>query len=139
LNGSATASASRGRRLDLRAVASELVTARRFADAAAERFGLDEQERYSFTFAVNEAVSNAIEHGRSSPEGTIRVNVAEEAEALVFCVEDYGSFAPKAPGVETLPERGRGLAFMAAFVDEVDVTRGAHGTLVRLCKRRSPS
>jgi anti-sigma regulatory factor (Ser/Thr protein kinase) len=137
LNGSATASASLGRRMDLRAVPSELVTARQFADAAAERFGLDEQERYAFTFAVNEAVSNAIEHGCSSPDGTIRMNVAEEADALVFCVEDFGTFAPKAPGVETLPERGRGLAFMAAFVDEVDVTRGAHGTLVRLCKRRA--
>ena len=135
MNGSATASASIG--LDLRAVPSELITARQFADAAAERFGLDEQERYAFTFAVNEAVSNAIEHGRSSPHGTIRMNVAEEADALVFCVEDYGTFAPKAPAVEALPERGRGLAFMAAFVDEVDVTRGAHGTLVRLCKRRA--
>jgi anti-sigma regulatory factor (Ser/Thr protein kinase) len=137
LNGSATASASLGRRIDLRAVPSELVTARRFATAAAERFGLDEQERYAFTFAVNEAVSNAIEHGRPARDGTIRMSVGEEADALVFCIEDYGTFAPKAPGVEALPERGRGLAFMAAFVDEVDVTRGAHGTLVRLCKRRA--
>jgi serine/threonine-protein kinase RsbW len=137
LNGSATASASLGRRIDLRAVPSELVTARRLAADAAQRFGLDEEERYAFTFAVNEAVSNAIEHGRPSPEGTIRMNVAEDADALIFCVEDYGTFAPKAPGIEALPERGRGLAFMAAFVDEVDVTRGAHGTLVRLCKRRA--
>ncbi|MGH2804352.1 MAG: ATP-binding protein, partial [Thermoleophilaceae bacterium] len=96
---------------------------------------LDERERYEFTFAVNEAVSNAIEHGRPSPHGTIRLQSAEEDGALVLYVEDHGTFAPKAAGLEALPERGRGLAFMAAVVDEVDVCRGAGGTLVRLCKR----
>jgi serine/threonine-protein kinase RsbW len=124
-------------RLRLRAVASELKTARRFADDAAARFGLREQERYDFTFAVNEAVSNAIEHGLPSPAGTIDMQVVEEDGALVFEVEDHGSFAPKAPPVDPLPERGRGLAFMAAVVDEVDVRRGTRGTVVRLCKRRA--
>jgi anti-sigma regulatory factor (Ser/Thr protein kinase) len=139
LNVAATTARSIERELDLRAEPTELGTARRFADVAAARFGMDEDERYAFTFAVNEAVSNAIEHGRSSREGTIRMQVAVEEGALVFSVEDYGTFAPKAPTVDTLPERGRGLAFMAAFVDEVDVRRGDHGTLVRLCKRRSSS
>jgi anti-sigma regulatory factor (Ser/Thr protein kinase) len=138
LNASASATASIARALDLRAEPTELGTARRLAYSAAERFGLDDEERYTFTFAVNEAVSNAIEHGRSSPEGTIRMQIAVEDGALVFRVEDYGTFAPKAPTVDTIPERGRGLAFMAAFVDEVDVRRGEHGTLVRLAKRRSP-
>jgi anti-sigma regulatory factor (Ser/Thr protein kinase) len=133
----AAAPVSIERELDLRADPSELRTARRFAEVAAASFGLEDQERFDFTFAVNEAVSNAIEHGRCSPEGTIRMRVAEEAETLVFCVEDYGTFAPKATAVDTFPERGRGLAFMAAVVDEVDVRRGATGTLVRLCKRRS--
>jgi anti-sigma regulatory factor (Ser/Thr protein kinase) len=133
----ATAPASIGRSLDLRADPSELVTARRFADVAAARFGLAEQERFDFTFAVNEAVSNAIEHGRSSPDGTIRMDVATEGDALVLSVEDYGTFVPKAPAVDAFAERGRGLAFMAAVVDEVDVKRGETGTVVRLCKRRS--
>jgi anti-sigma regulatory factor (Ser/Thr protein kinase) len=136
---SAPASATIDRELDLRADPSELQTARRFADAAGTCFGLDEQDRFDFTFAVNEAVTNAIEHGRSSPEGTIRMHVAEEADALVFCVEDYGTFAPKAPALDVFPERGRGLAFMAAVVDEMDIRRGDNGTLVRLCKRRRSS
>jgi anti-sigma regulatory factor (Ser/Thr protein kinase) len=133
----ATAPASIGRTLDLRAHPSELIAVRRFADTAAVRFGLGERERFDFTFAVNEAVSNAIEHGRSSPDGTIRLNVAAEGDTLVFCVEDYGTFVPKAPAVDVFAERGRGLAFMAAVVDEVDVRRGETGTVVRLCKRRS--
>jgi serine/threonine-protein kinase RsbW len=123
--------------IDLRADPSELVTARRFAEGAAARFGLEEPERYQFTFAANEAVSNAIEHGRPSPDGTIRIHVAEEDGALVFEVEDHGTFVPSTATVDPLPERGRGLAFMAATVDEVDVRRGTTGTLVRLCKRRA--
>jgi anti-sigma regulatory factor (Ser/Thr protein kinase) len=139
VHASATASASIERQLDLRADPSELSTARRFADAAAAGFGLADQDRFDFTFAVNEAVSNAIEHGRGSPEGTIRIHVAGAADVLVFRVEDYGTFAPKPPAVDAFPERGRGLAFMAAVVDEVDVRRGDGGTVVRLCKRRRSS
>jgi anti-sigma regulatory factor (Ser/Thr protein kinase) len=124
-------------RLELVADPSQLATARRFAEGAATRFGLQERERYEFTFAVNEAVSNAIEHGHPSPEGTIRMAVAEEDGALVFEVEDHGTFTPKAPAIDHFPERGRGLAFMAAVVDEVDVRHGSSGTVVRLCKRRA--
>lgn len=123
--------------LELKPDPRQLATARRFVDAAAARFGLHDQERYEFTFAVNEAVSNAIEHGRPSPDGKVRLHVAEEDGALVFEVEDHGTFAPGAPSVDRFPERGRGLAFMAAMMDEVDVRRGSNGTVVRLCKRRA--
>jgi serine/threonine-protein kinase RsbW len=123
--------------LELKADPGELATARRFVDAAAARFGLVDQDRYEFTFAVNEAVSNAIEHGRPSPDGTIRLNVAEEDGSLVFEVEDHGTFAPGPPTVDPLHHRGRGLAFMAATMDEVDVRRTGSGTVVRLCKRRA--
>ena len=123
--------------LELKANPGELATARRFVDAAAVRFGLADEERYEFTFAVNEAVSNAIEHGDPSPDGTISMHVGEEDGALVFEVEDHGSFAPGPPAFDPLHERGRGLAFMAATMDEVDVRRGSSGTVVRLCKRRA--
>jgi serine/threonine-protein kinase RsbW len=127
----------RAARLELVADPARLGEARRFADGAAARFGLDERERYDFTFAVNEAVSNAIEHGDPSPAGTIRMEVAEENGALVFEVEDHGRFKAKPPTIDPFPERGRGLAFMAAVVDEVDVRHGSSGTVVRLCKRRA--
>jgi serine/threonine-protein kinase RsbW len=123
--------------LELKADPGELATARRFVDAAAARFGLEDQERYEITFAVNEAVSNAIEHGRPSPDGKIRLHAVADDGALVFEVEDHGTFAPSPPAPESLPERGRGLAFMAATMDEVDVRRGEGGTVVRLCKRRA--
>jgi anti-sigma regulatory factor (Ser/Thr protein kinase) len=100
------------------------------------RFGFDEDERFAFAFAANEAVSNAIEHGRASPEGTIRLCVDEEDGGLAFYVEDHGTFTPRLPDYEAMPARGRGLAFMAAMVDEVDVREGEAGTVIRLCKRR---
>ena len=124
--------------LDLKAEPGELATARRFVDVAAARFGLEDQERYEFTFAVNEAVSNAIEHGEPSPEGTIRVCFAEEPDALVFCVQDYGEFRPPGTVHGELGARGRGLAFMATMVDELNLCRGSTGTRVRLRKRREP-
>jgi anti-sigma regulatory factor (Ser/Thr protein kinase) len=119
----------------LQADAAELGAARSFADETAKQFGFGEEERYEFTFAVNEAVSNAIEHGAPSADGKIRVHTAVEEDALALYVWDWGSFTPQ-PGVfEALPERGRGLAFMAAMVDEVDLRREGDATVVRVAKR----
>jgi anti-sigma regulatory factor (Ser/Thr protein kinase) len=63
--------------------------------------------------------------------------VAAEDGALVFEVEDRGTFVAAPPPSDPFSERGRGLAFMAATVDELDVRSGADGTVVRLCKRRA--
>jgi serine/threonine-protein kinase RsbW len=124
------------RELELLAAPSELRTARRFAATAAACYGLDEEESYAFTFAVNEAVSNAIEHGRPSSEGTIRLHVADEDGGLAFYVKDHGIFAPSVSQLEALPARGRGLAFMTVMVDQVDVRQEETGTVIRLFKRR---
>ena len=115
---------------------AELAETRRLAAEAAASYGLREPDRFAFAFAVNEAVSNAIEHGSPSPEGTIRVCFTEERDALVFSVQDFGAFTPKTDDQPT--SRGRGLALMATMVDELNLCRGSTGTLVRLSKRRRP-
>ena len=114
---------------------SELGAARAFADRQAREFGFGEDERYGITFAVNEAVSNAIEHGEPSEDGTIRLSAADEDGALAFYVWDWGCFSPDPAARQALPERGRGLAFMAALVDEVDLRREDDATVIRLAKR----
>ena len=81
---------SKKREVWLVAEPTELAETRRMADEAAASFGLPEAERFAFAFAVNEAVSNAIEHGSPSPEGTIRLRFAEQGGGLVFSVQDYG-------------------------------------------------
>jgi anti-sigma regulatory factor (Ser/Thr protein kinase) len=121
------------RELLLAARPSEVWRARRFADAVGEAFGLDAEQRYAFTFAVNEAVSNAIEHGCPSPEGDIRLWADEEDGELAFYVEDYGCFTP---AVQDLSDRGRGLALIAAMIDEVNLSSRDGRTIVRLGKRR---
>jgi anti-sigma regulatory factor (Ser/Thr protein kinase) len=122
--------------LRLPADPSQLTVARRFAEEAAERFGLDETDSYQFKLAVSEAVANAIEHGCPYPDGTIGVALFEEADALTIEVSDCGHFTTNLGEQGSLPERGRGLAFMTVFVDELDILRGEEHTAVRLTKHR---
>ena len=127
---------SRKREVWLVAEPAELAETRRLAEEAAASYGLKESERFEFAFAVNEAVSNAIEHGSPSPQGTIRLSFAEERRGLVFCVQDYGEFTPQGKMYDQPSSRGRGLALMATMVEELGLCRGSTGTLVQLTKRR---
>jgi anti-sigma regulatory factor (Ser/Thr protein kinase) len=113
---------------------SRLKEARDFAERSAREFGLGEEDSYQVKLAISEAVTNAIQHGSSSPTDPIRIVVAEESGALVFEVIDTGRFRPRVRrGV--LPESGRGLEFMRLLMDEVDLRPGLTGTLLRISKR----
>jgi anti-sigma regulatory factor (Ser/Thr protein kinase) len=115
---------------------ARLKEARDFADSAAAEFGLDGQARYMVKLAMSEAVTNAIQHGSTSPGDPIRLTALEEAGALVFEVEDTGRFVPRVAPRGEVPERGRGLEFVRQLMDEVDVRPGAEGTLLRFVKRK---
>ncbi|HEY1275661.1 MAG TPA: ATP-binding protein [Thermoleophilaceae bacterium] len=108
--------------------------ARDFAAMAAASFGMDDEACYSVKLAMSEAVTNAIQHGSSSPDDTVVITVVEEAGALVFEVFDSGRFRPRVFRGE-LPEHGRGFEFMRALMDDVDLRPTAQGTLLRLTKR----
>jgi anti-sigma regulatory factor (Ser/Thr protein kinase) len=120
----------------IRADVERLKEARDFAERAAAEFGLDAHGRYSVKLAMSEAVTNAIQHGSSSPEDPIRIVISVEASALVFEVLDTGTFVPRVVRRGALPESGRGLEFMRLLMDEVDLRPGKHGTLLRFTKRR---
>ena len=109
--------------------------AREFAERAAAEFGLAEEERYHVRLAVSEAVTNAIEHGSSSPEDPVRLAAHSEDGSLVFEVADTGRFVPRVVRRGELPERGRGLDFMRSLMDEVQLEPGSSGTTLRLVKR----
>ena len=123
------------RELLLRQDPRELRRARWLADTAADEHGLADEEKFRFTFAANEAVANAIEHGGASSGGHIRVRTSSAGDELTFEVHDWGSFTPDLHEADALPERGRGLALMATMVDEVDVCPGNDSTVVRLTMR----
>jgi len=130
---SAGASASE---LHVLARRSELGVARKYAEDVAAAFGLDDDSRYEFVYAVNEAVTNAIRHGASDEEDMIHMSIVADADWLTFAVRDRGTFVmPEVDGVETTAG-GRGLALMASLVDEVDLHIDPGGTTVRLSKAR---
>ena len=52
--------------------------ARDFAERAAADFGLTERACYDVKLAMSEAVTNAIQHGSSSPSDPIRIMVLAE-------------------------------------------------------------
>jgi serine/threonine-protein kinase RsbW len=112
--------------------------AREFGARAAADFGLDEDACYEVKLALSEAVTNAIQHGSSSPDASIRICAMGEPGALVLEVIDTGRFVPRVSrrGGE-LSESGRGLEFMRVLMDEVDLRPGEEGTLMRFAKRRA--
>ena len=119
----------------LPAEAPELARARALVDDAAAAAGFDDGCRFEITMAINEALTNAMEHGEPCRGGTVLLRVIPQTSALTVCVCDCGSFDPEAETSDPLAERGRGLDFMRMFMDEVEVMPDAHGTLIRLVKR----
>jgi anti-sigma regulatory factor (Ser/Thr protein kinase) len=133
---SATATSATASELHVLARRSELGVARKYAEDVAAAFGLDEDGRYEFVYAVNEAVTNAIRHGASDEEDMIHMSIVADADRLTFAVRDRGTFVmPEVEAAEVSPG-GRGLALMASLVDEVDVHIDPGGTTVRLSKVR---
>jgi serine/threonine-protein kinase RsbW len=114
-----------------------LKEARDFAERAAADFGLDGSAVYDVKLAMSEAVTNAIQHGSSSPKDPIRIVVLAEGPSLVFEVLDTGRFVPRVMRRGELTESGRGLEFMRVLMDEVDLRPGSTGTLMRFIKRRA--
>jgi serine/threonine-protein kinase RsbW len=114
-----------------------LKEARDFAERAAADFGLDGSVVYDVKLAMSEAVTNAIQHGSSSPKDPIRIVVLAEGPSLVFEVLDTGRFVPRVMRRGELTESGRGLEFMRVLMDEVDLRPGSTGTLMRFIKRRA--
>ena len=79
----------------MQADVGRLKEARDFAERAAAEFGLDGDACYQVKLAMSEAVTNAIQHGSSSPSDPIRIVVEAEGDALVFEVLDTGRFRPR--------------------------------------------
>jgi len=126
--------------LDLRLCArpSELKHARERVAEVGDEFGLEPKPCYEFVFAVNEAMTNAIKHGQADEQGTVGLRLAADGDALICTVSDSGPFvAPAEIADPDFSESGRGFAFMAALVDELELSVEPEATVVRLHKRRA--
>src|SRR3954471_13117867 len=117
-------SAPRTQTLRLRPEPSQLALARGFAIAAARRAGLDPRQQYNLAVAANEAVGNAIQHGRPCPSGSVEMWVEEEdGEALTVGVRNGGAFPLEPLDADPLRENGRGLKLMSQMVDRISLQR----------------
>lgn len=124
------------REIRLRAESAQLVVAREHVERAAVTMGFDDRATHEIVFAVNEAVTNAIRHGRPDGSGTIGLLIECDDDGLTVVVSDSGAFLPSVPDGSPMAESGRGFVFMSGLMDQVDLTRCPEGTMVRLHKGR---
>jgi anti-sigma regulatory factor (Ser/Thr protein kinase) len=122
--------------LRLQSDPAELSRARKFAHAAATRFGMSRTDREDFMLAASEAVANAIEHGCPCCDGVIHVWAAEQDESLTLGVRNGGEFGFETGSADAFAERGRGLPLMARLVDTVALRRLNGHTQLELTKGR---
>jgi len=125
--------------LELPSQGKKLVKVRAFIEKLAADCGFNEADVFDLKVAVGEACANAIEHG--SPHGrvnSIQVVCTFENCCLEVEVVDEGVFKPRFPAFDSqLNYRGRGIPFMLALMDEVEIKESEDGTTVRLVKCRA--
>jgi anti-sigma regulatory factor (Ser/Thr protein kinase) len=120
--------------LHIPANSRELSRAREFVDRAARAHGLEREQRFDFGLAANEAVTNAIRHGRPDADGRIMLRVETTGSRLTLLVRDYGSFIAPQPTTPRPLDSGRGLSMMQAASDAFALESDGSGTVVRLSK-----
>ena len=106
--------------------------------------GVDEESVYDILLAATEACTNVLIHAGRHVRGYAvvtslgavgcQVEVADEGIGVAPAAQEPAAQEPEAP-VAQLPESGRGLAIMRAFVDNVTLdSRPGHGTVVTMRK-----
>jgi len=111
--------------------ADRCIHVRHRVEAAAGRAGLPADAAARFTFAVNEILINAIQHGG----GTADVSIVADAARVVVEIRDHGrgidGRLPDAlPPAEAL--HGRGLWLARQLCDDVSIHSTDAGVTVRL-------
>jgi serine/threonine-protein kinase RsbW len=106
--------------------------------------GVDEESVYDIVLAATEACTNVLTHGGRRVRDYAVVTSLGAVACQVEVADDgvglrRGAAEPEADPQQTpvaqLPESGRGLAIMRAFVDTVTLdSRPGHGTVVTLRK-----
>ncbi len=97
-----------------------------------DRAGASDEEVYEITVACNEACTNSIEHPLHRP-GSDYFEVEADCAGgeLSLIVRDFGRWRDSRPA----GDRGRGLKFINALMDDVDVRSSGEGTQVLMCRR----
>ncbi|HEX4733209.1 MAG TPA: ATP-binding protein [Thermoleophilaceae bacterium] len=123
--------------LTITADLSRLAEVRRFTDIACRAYGFGPDISHQIKLAMSEAVANAIEHGSTTPDDPIRLQVVHEGDALAFYVSDGGTFIEPSMVYDhnLMDERGRGLGFIELLMDDLAINPSPEGTVIRFAKR----
>src|SRR4051794_21435788 len=123
--------------MTIKADLGRLAEVRRFADHACRAYGFPPDVCYHVKLAMSEAVANAIEHGSTTPDDPIRLQVVYEGDALAFYRSDGGTFIEPSMVYDhdVMDERGRGLGFIELLMDDVAINPSPEGTVIRFAKR----
>lgn len=112
--------------------ADRLAASRSLSRRMAQRYGLSPEREQDLTLAVDEVVTNAIEHGA----GVAYQRIWHEGDTLVCEVTDQGTGIQDLPAALAPPEldalRGRGLWLAQQLCDRVAIDPGPAGCTVRL-------
>lgn len=98
--------------------------------------GLDEDQVADIGLAAHEAMANVVDHAYDQPGGIFDLYAFTGDGMVTVTVTDRGSWK-RAQDRPTL--RGRGLLIIRQLVRRFELTRHAHGTIVRMTWRARPS
>ncbi|WP_234807440.1 SpoIIE family protein phosphatase [Mycolicibacter senuensis] len=94
---------------------------------------VDQQRQAEMVVAIDEAVTNAIEHGsRCDPCQTVAVEAFVRDGTVAVTVSDSGRWSGDSSASRRSDRRGRGLTLINGLADRVDTVRAATGTRVTL-------
>jgi PAS domain S-box-containing protein len=116
--------------LDLPTNPKALGTLRRTLGRWLEPLGATPVESNDIQVSCHEACSNAMEHGYRFREAMIDVDAEFDGEYVQLTIADTGGWREQRDS-----DRGRGLELIRALMDEVEVSPGEGGTVVRMRKR----
>lgn len=95
------------------------------------REGLGDDVEHDVVLAVDEACSNAIDHGCASPGCEVELDLhIDGSGSVVATISDGGTWRQPVAGNPT----GHGLVLMHALMSSVEVERGPRGTRVRMTR-----
>ncbi|MGW0821891.1 ATP-binding protein [Streptomyces sp. NPDC002845] len=128
------------------AVPGHVRTARLVAASVARKAGVDEAVLDEVRLAVGEACTRAVGlHQSSGISAPVRVLLIEEEKQFSIEVGDEAplavpgdSAAGAGDSTEEVEEDEMGLAVISGLVDDVEVTAGEHGGLIRMSWPTTP-
>jgi GAF domain-containing protein/anti-sigma regulatory factor (Ser/Thr protein kinase) len=109
---------------------AELAGFRRLLRRWLAEMGATQREVDALTLASNEACANAVEHAYGPEDAHVEATAELDDGTVTITIRDHGLW--RSPRGDN---RGRGIVLMKAFVDNVEISRLADGTVVRLTHR----